>query len=119
MLGGIPYGSIHCRRGHALFYLAKAEIWWLRLAITAGMVKELREDGCRHDGLQERFVEANGDMERATVILREGPCDRGEEGRSNARKASSMPYTWGRIGVLLRSTVRQTSSQRPTSSSSS
>ena len=35
------------------------------MAVTAGMVKELREDGRRYDGLQHALSETGGDLEKA------------------------------------------------------
>ena len=75
------------------------------MAITAGMVKELREKtGAGMMDCKNALVEANGDMERATVILR-------EKGLATAAKKAgriasegivdAYIHMGGRIGVLV------------------
>ena len=75
------------------------------MAVTAGMVKELREKtGAGMMDCKNALVEANGDMERATVILR-------EKGLATAAKKAgriasegivdAYIHMGGRIGVLV------------------
>ena len=63
------------------------------MAVTAGMVKELREDGRRYDGLQACSPETGGDLEKAIDYLR-------QKGLSDAAKRTGRTSLRGGYRII-------------------
>ncbi len=84
------------------------------MAITAGMVKELREmTGAGMMDCKKALTETNGDMDAAVEVLRKSGAAKMEKKQSRiAAEGIARVAVDGNVAVVAEVTLRQTSLQR-------